>query len=178
LLEEAISESTRTGGVHGQAYRLAWLSEACRLAGRGEEAWQHVHQALALARQFKERGNEALALHQLGTVYAHADPLQVEPAATHYRQALTLAEGLGMRPLAAHCHLGLGKFYAQSGHSTEADTALSTAQELYRAMEMTFWLPQVEAALAQVAGQSQRTEEQINVGSIAPVGNLTRPPDK
>jgi tetratricopeptide (TPR) repeat protein len=75
LLEEASSESIRTDGLRGQASRLAWLSEVCRLARCGEEAWQHAHRALALARQQKERGSEALALHQLGVVQAHADPL-------------------------------------------------------------------------------------------------------
>jgi hypothetical protein len=54
-----------------------------------------------------------------------------------------------MRPLVAHCHLGLGKLYAKSGRRTGAHTELSVAVELYRAMEMTFWLPQAEAALAQ-----------------------------
>ena len=100
LLEEAISEGIRTGALQGHAHRVAWLSEVCRLAGRGEEAWQHARQALDLARQQKERGNEALALHQLGVVQAHADPPDVAQAEAHYQQALALAEELGMRPLA------------------------------------------------------------------------------
>src|SRR4029453_704442 len=103
LLEEGIGESMRTGGRLGVAYRVAWLSEVCRLAGRGEEAWQHAHQALDLARQQKARGHEALALHQLGVVYAHAAPPDVAPAEVYYQQALALAEVLGMRPLVAHC---------------------------------------------------------------------------
>ena len=55
-----------------------------------------------------------------------------------------------MRPLQAHCHLGLGTLYAKIGQREQARTELSTAIELYRAMEMTFWLPQAEAALAQM----------------------------
>jgi predicted RNA polymerase sigma factor len=55
-----------------------------------------------------------------------------------------------MRPLVAHCHLGLGKLYRQMGRGEEARAALSTAIELYRTMGMTFWLPQAEAALTQV----------------------------
>jgi tetratricopeptide (TPR) repeat protein len=74
LLEEAITGGNRTGALHGQAHRLAWLSEVCRLAGRGEEAWQYARQALNLARQYRERANEALALHQLGVVHAHTAP--------------------------------------------------------------------------------------------------------
>ena len=86
--EEAISESIRTGALQGLAYRVAWLSEVCRLAGRDEEAWQHARQALDLARQLKERGNEALALHQLGAVHAHAEPPDAALAEAHYQQAL------------------------------------------------------------------------------------------
>jgi hypothetical protein len=36
------------------------------------------------------------------------------------------------------------------GQLEKARAALSTAIALYRAMEMTFWLPQAEATLAQV----------------------------
>ena len=57
-----------------------------------------------------------------------------------------------MRPLVAHCHLGLGKLSATSGRHAEARAELSAAVELYRAMEMTFWLPQTEAALAELIG--------------------------
>jgi tetratricopeptide (TPR) repeat protein len=150
LLEEAVSEGVRTGGLQGQASRVVWLSEVCRLAGCSAEAWQHARQALDLARQLKARGDEALALHQLGTIHAHADPLDAAQAAAHYHQALTRAEALGMRPLQAHCHRGLGLLYSKTGQQEQTRTALSTAINLYRAMEMTFWLPEAEAALAQV----------------------------
>jgi tetratricopeptide (TPR) repeat protein len=149
LLEEGISESLRTGGLHGQAHRLAWLSEVCRLAGRHDEAWQHARQALDLAPQLKDRGDEALALHQLGVVQAHADPPDAEQAAAHYQRALALADELGMRPLQAHGHRGLGTLYAKIDQRQQATAELSSAIELYRAMDMTFWLPEVEAALAE-----------------------------
>jgi len=55
-----------------------------------------------------------------------------------------------MRPLQAHCHHGLGTLYAKTGQQEQARPELSTAIGLYRAMQMTFWLPQVEAARAQV----------------------------
>ena len=84
---------------------------------------------------------------------AHADPPNAEQAEAHYQQALALAEALGMRPLMAHCHRGLGTLYAQYGRREEARIALSAAIALYRAMEMTFWLPETEVALAQVEGQ-------------------------
>jgi tetratricopeptide (TPR) repeat protein len=153
LLEEANREGIRMGARHA-AYRIAWLSEICHLAGRGEEAWQHAHQALDLARQQKTRGEEALALRQLGAVYAHTTPPDAMQAEAHYQQAVALAEELGMRPLVAHCHHGLGRLYGQTGRDEKARAALSAAIDLYRAMDMTFWLPQAEAALAQVVWSS------------------------
>jgi tetratricopeptide (TPR) repeat protein len=153
LLEEAISEGIRMGTLFGHAHRVAWLSEISCLAGHGEEAWQYACQALDLARQQQARGDEAVALHQLGVVQAHADPPDTAQAEAHYQQALALADELGMRPLQAHCHRGLGTLYAATGQREQARTALCTAIEMYRAMEMTFWLPQTEAALAQVERQ-------------------------
>jgi hypothetical protein len=76
-----------------------------------------------------------------------------KPAEAHYHQALTLAEALGMRPLQAHCHRGLGTLYATIGQQEHARAELSAAVVLYRVMDMTFWLPQMEAVLAQVEGQ-------------------------
>ena len=58
-----------------------------------------------------------------------------------------------MRPLVAHCHLGLGRLYGQTGRREQSRAALSAAIALYRAMDMTFWLPQAEAALVQVESQ-------------------------
>jgi tetratricopeptide (TPR) repeat protein len=150
LLEEAISACLRTGGVAGLAYRFAWLSEVCRLAGCNEEAWQHGHRALDLAQRQKGPAHEALALHQLGVVQAHAAPPDAAQTEAHYQQALALAEELGMRPLQAHCHLGLGMLYAKSDWPEQARSELSAAVALYRTMEMTFWLPQAEGTLAQV----------------------------
>jgi tetratricopeptide (TPR) repeat protein len=152
LLEEGISDHLRTG-ARLNALWIAWLSEVCRLAGCDEEAGQYARQALDLARQHKARGNEAHALHQLGVVRAHAAPPDVVQAASSYQQALGLADELGMRPLVAHCHRGLGTLYAATGEREQARTALSTAIEMYQAMDMTFWLPQTEAALAQVEGR-------------------------
>jgi Flp pilus assembly protein TadD len=74
------------------------------------------------------------------------------PAAGHCRQALALAEELGMRPLQAHYHRGLGTLYAKLGRREPARAELSSALALYRAMDMTFWLPQTEAVLAHIGG--------------------------
>ena len=68
-------------------------------------------------------------------------------------QHLGLANEVGMRPLVAHCHLGLGELYLKTGRLEHARAQLSAAIDLYRAMDMTFWLSQTEAALAQVEGR-------------------------
>jgi len=66
------------------------------------------------------------------------------------KRRFALAEELGMRPLQAHCHRGLGTLYAKTGQREQARAELAAAIKLYRAMDMTFWLPQTEAALTQV----------------------------
>ena len=93
---------------------------------------------------------QAYALRLLGDIAARGEPLESTLAEAHYHQALALAEELGMRPLQAHCHRGLGRLYAATGQWEVARAELSTAIEMYEAMEMTFWLPETEAWLAQV----------------------------
>ncbi len=129
------------------------LGEAQLLAGRLEEAHALVERVLAHAREHQERGHQAYAMRLLGDIAAQREPPENESAEVHYRQVLTLAEELGMRPLQAHCHRGLGTLYAKTGQQEQARAELSTAIEMYHAMDMTFWLPQAEAALAQVEGQ-------------------------
>ena len=127
--------------VRGEAYlRAGEVDEADRLAQRG----------LVNAREYNKRGEEAWALWLLGEIAMHRDPPDLALADVHYRQALTLADELGLRPLQAHCHLGLGTLYATTGQREQARAALAAAIALYRDMEMTLWLPQAEAALAQV----------------------------
>jgi tetratricopeptide (TPR) repeat protein len=125
------------------------------LAGRLEEAYTFAERALAHARAHQERGHQAYALRLLGEIAAHRTPPEVEQVEAYYQQALALADELGMRPLQAHCHLGLGTLYGTLGRRVQAGAALSTAVELYRAMEMTFWLPQAEAGLAQAKAETR-----------------------
>ena len=126
------------------------MAETRLLAGRLDEACALAERALAFTRVHQERGDQAYALQLLGAIAARHDPPRVEQAEAHYQQALALAETLGMRPLQAHCHRGLGMLYATTGQREPACAELSTAIELYRAMAMTFWLPQTAAVLAQV----------------------------
>jgi tetratricopeptide (TPR) repeat protein len=150
LLEQAQEETERSGFLYEQALRVTWLSEAYLLAGRGEEGSAGAARALALARAQQERGHEAWALRLLGDIAARREPPEVELGEHHYRQALALAEELGMRPLQAHCQRGLGMLYARTGQRQQARALLAAAIALYRDMDMTFWLPEVETALAHV----------------------------
>src|SRR5207245_2086468 len=93
-------------------------------AGRIDEAASHAREALSLTRRLGARGSEAQALYLAGDVASTGD---AESGEAHYREALTLAEPRGMRPLVAHCHLGLGKLYRRTGKREQAQEHLTTA---------------------------------------------------
>jgi class 3 adenylate cyclase/tetratricopeptide (TPR) repeat protein len=150
LLQQAVEQADAMRRRDSHALRVAWLSEAYLLAGRRAEAMPLAQRALELSRAHRERGHEAWTRRLLAEIHTHHAPSEAEQAEASYRQALALAEELGMRPLVAHCHQGLGTLYARLGQREPARTALSTAIEMYRTMEMIFWLPQAEATLAQV----------------------------
>src|SRR5262249_15806219 len=131
------------------------LSEAYLRLGRPDEALAVALRGLEFCRAHAQQGEEAWALRLLGEIHAHRHPPETELAEAAYREALALAGALGMRPLQAHCHRGLGILYVKSGHAAQARMALATAVDLYRTMDMTFWLPETEVALAQVVKEDK-----------------------
>jgi tetratricopeptide (TPR) repeat protein len=149
LLTQAL-EQTTAARVEGLCHLS--LGEAHLRAGRLEEAQAYAERGLALVRERQERGNEAYALRLFGDIATHRDRSAVEEAEASYHQALVLAKELGMRPLQAHCHRGLGILYSQTGQAEQARSELTTAIEMYRHMDMRFWLPETKAALAAVEG--------------------------
>jgi class 3 adenylate cyclase/tetratricopeptide (TPR) repeat protein len=151
LLTRALEQTTATESVYQAFCRLSFGEAQIRVS-RLEEAQAHAERILALAGERQERGHQAYALRLLGDIAGHREPPEAKEAEPYYRQALALAEALGMRPLQAHCHRGLGTLYAKTGGQEQARAELSVAIELYRAMDMTFWLPEAEAALALVGG--------------------------
>ena len=146
LLEEALASPTVTSSAN-HPLLLAYLGEAHLMAGRPDDALAVARRALDLAHRQKERGNEAWVLRLLGEIAAHADPPDVESAEAHYAQALALGNEVGMRPLVAHCHLGLGTLYRRTGDGARAKGHLTTATAMYREMDMTFWLEKAAAEL-------------------------------
>jgi tetratricopeptide (TPR) repeat protein len=149
LLEQAVAHAASMRVMDSQSHRLACLGETYLLAGRIDDAMALAVRALDLSRERKERGWEAYAIRLLGELAAQRDPPDIKMAEDHYRQAMAVADELGMRPLVAHCHLGLGTLYSKISQPGHARAELAAAIKLYRAMEMTFWLNQAEAALAQ-----------------------------
>ena len=112
LLEQAVEQATSSGLIYSQSLEVALLGEGYLLAGRLQDAHTRALQAIEFAGTHKERGYQARALQLLGEIHAYLDPPAVEPAEEYYRQALSLANELAMRPLQAHCHRGLGTLYA------------------------------------------------------------------
>jgi tetratricopeptide (TPR) repeat protein len=153
LLEQLLERVASGERMFAHELVLTELSEACLLVGRVDEARALANRLRDLSRTHTGHGYQAHACRLLGDVAMHCHPPDVDQATAHYRQALALAEEVGMRPLQAHCHYGLGTLYATTGQQEQARTALSTALQMYHAMEMTFWLPETEAALAQVDGR-------------------------
>jgi tetratricopeptide (TPR) repeat protein len=150
LLEEAAERPVMVMVNEGQSLRTIWLSEAYLLAGREADAHAAAQRALGLARHHKERGFEADTLRLLGEIAAREDPLDIGKAENHYRQALALAEELGMRPLIAHCHVGLGKLYRQFRYLQQAKEHLNRGIAMMREMEMGLWLEKAEAELKEL----------------------------
>jgi class 3 adenylate cyclase/tetratricopeptide (TPR) repeat protein len=146
LLEEAArSEVSISAMGLGLAVRTSRLAEAYLWAGRADEALRRARSAVELSKKHQERANEALALRVLAEITALGDPLDTAEAGQHYADSLALAKELGMRPLVAHCHLGLGKLYRRAGTPQQAEEHLRLALTMYREMDMRFWPEQVEA---------------------------------
>jgi class 3 adenylate cyclase/tetratricopeptide (TPR) repeat protein len=130
LLEQALPAPS--DAIAFTPFAPAVLSEVYLIAGRLEDATGHGRRALERARQRQERGYEGWALRLLGDIAASADPPDLKAAQQHYGDALTRARELGMRPLAARCHLGLGE--------------VQTAHAMLRELGMTFWLEKAGTA--------------------------------
>jgi tetratricopeptide (TPR) repeat protein len=149
LMEEALADPGATGTTH-HSLLLAYLGEAHLLAGRRDDASAVARRALDLAHRQQERGNEAWVLRLLGEIATQADPPDLEPAEACYGRALARADELGMRPLAAHCHLGLGTVYRRVGDRAKAKEHLTAASTMYREMAMGLWLKKTEAEMPEL----------------------------
>jgi tetratricopeptide (TPR) repeat protein len=152
LVEEAVEHERAARIPLSQPVTLTHLAEAYLLAGRVADARRSARQALELGRARKQRGFEAETLHVLGEIQSCQESPDAPGAEESYRGALALADDLGARPLAARCHLGLGRLYRHAGQGTAAAGHLGTAHTMLADMEMPVWREQAEAELAKLAG--------------------------
>ena len=157
LLESTTDRSAwMTGAGSGQmplgrAMGMVWEVETYMLAGRHSEAEALARRALAVLADSKHRGSEAWLRYLLGDLLARHHPVDLMHAEVSYKEASTLAQELGMRPVQAHCCLGLGRVRARLNDVEKARSELLAAAELYRLMSMPFWLSKAEAALAELS---------------------------
>ena len=140
LLARTIHEAS----LYEHAMVLVQLGEA-QLETCPAEADRRATQALELARRHGERGSEAWARYLQSRVAVVGPTVRVDTAFAHAGEALTLADQLGLRPLVAHCHLGLGRLYRCAGQSREAQEHVRSATSMYGEMDMRAWLEQAEA---------------------------------
>ncbi len=150
LLEEGETQD-RSVRIFDTSTATTALGTGYLLAGRIDEAGSSASRAAELAAERGFRGSQARTLQLLGEISARRDPPEAARAEDHIQRALALAEELGMLPLVAHARLGLGELYRKTGRPDQARANLTSAIELYRSMDMSFWLPQAEDALADIS---------------------------
>ena len=151
ILEAAVEPQNLDSSIISTIHPISALAEAYRLSGQIAKAIRTAEEALRVSRQTEEICFGAWALYVMAKIQSESGSEQVEQATLIYRGAIDLAEKLKMSPLLAHCHLDLGKFYIKSRRIKEARTELMNAIDLYRSLDMRFWLPEAEARLCEIA---------------------------
>ncbi len=142
-VDAAVEGATTMGRMSRLPLLLVKCGEIHLLAGEPAEAMRLATMALSLSTEQKERGNEVYARQLLGEIHATEAPAS-ESAQRCFLDALKLADELGMRPLAAHCHAGLARLLIRAVEPEKARQHRATAATMYREMAMRFWLVQLE----------------------------------
>src|SRR5205085_8206939 len=147
--EQLLEGLAARGVIHFRGWDSQQLGRACLLLGKLDEA-QRLGEYAAES-STRQPGFAAHAQHLLGDIATHPDRFDADSGQAHYRRALALAEPLGMRPLVAHCHLGLGTLYQRMGERGQAQEHLTSATTIYREMDMRFWQETAEDGLRKLA---------------------------
>jgi tetratricopeptide (TPR) repeat protein len=150
LLDPVVAQTAMMGAWFDHIIAIIPLGEAHLLAGNLDDARRVGEQAVEVCVAHRERGHHACALRLLGEVAASGPAADGAVAERHYRQALALADELGMRPLLAHCHLGLG-ILVRGTEREQARKHLTTAASMYREMGMRFWQEQAEHEVTELS---------------------------
>jgi len=146
LLEQAIAVSGAPQSW-AQSRLLGFRAEALMLLGRPDQALDSAKRALQIARTRTEKGYEAWALRTLAEVLAVTGAAE---SAERYRDALRLAQELGMRPLVAHCHQGLGELDQHAGKRRNALQHAIAAATTYRELDMPCWRDRADEMVEQL----------------------------
>jgi tetratricopeptide (TPR) repeat protein len=145
ILNEAVDTAAGMELMVDQPIRLVHLSEAYLHAGQTEQAASIAHLALQSAQDYNQRGAGAWTQWLLGEIHSGAGSLETSEG--HYGKAMAVASELGMAPLLAHCHLGIGRGHGRANKGEQAREHLAKAAGLYRSLEMPFWMREAEGAL-------------------------------
>ena len=151
LLERSVTQAMVLRYRLGHWLRSGGMAEAYLAVGRVEEALPLAQLFVEITRMISARGTQAWAYRLLGEVAAHAGPSAFDQAEAALVTALGLADELGMRPLAARCHLAGADLYRKLGSRDKAMTSLAASIELCRQADMPYWLHRAERALALIA---------------------------
>jgi class 3 adenylate cyclase/tetratricopeptide (TPR) repeat protein len=150
LLQRVTEQSLGLGMLADFFIAAVPLGNAYMITDRHDDALRVAAQAADLSRKHDFRANHAWALRLLGMLHAEPTHGDETEARGFFLDGLSLAQELGMRPLQAHCHLGLGTLYRRAGRVDEARAELTTAVAMLSEMGMAFWLPEAERELAAV----------------------------
>jgi hypothetical protein len=77
--------------------------------------------------------------------------VEFENAESSFRAANIISDELKMRPLLAHCNVGLGKLYRRTGDLRLAKEHLNDGVAMMRQMGMGLWLERAEAELKELS---------------------------
>ncbi len=141
LVEAAVRQAQAMKLIRGLSLLVGVWGYASLLAGDRTAARDRARLALDLAREHREPGYEAWVLRLQAEVALRSRPMLAAEAEASFHDALTRAHDLGMRPLVAHCHLGLARLYRHRDRVDDAERHRTEAASLYAAMGMQFWLP-------------------------------------
>src|SRR5262249_35210193 len=148
LLEQAVGLTMSPKMMIRHIVPLTWLAEAYVLVGRSDEAAILASRCVALAHDHTEHGHEAWTLRLLGEIASGEPALLPEEAETYFKRAFALSAERGMRPLLAHCHVGLGIVHRKNGNFEATRAHLDEALRLFKETGMTWWSAEAEAKLA------------------------------
>jgi class 3 adenylate cyclase len=145
------NERAKAVGMVWRSLTGAQLIQGFLLIGKRQEAALLASRALESSRRHSQRSREALALYVQGEIASAANPVDFENAEGSFRAANIISDELKMRPLLAHCNVGLGKLYRRAGDLRLAKEHLNDGVAMMRQMGMGLWLERAEAELKELS---------------------------